>query len=339
MHTLALLSSMLHSTAALRAARWAPVRRCAAALMSGDAPAAPQGSLAALLQASVDRHAQRRQGLLGKPPASTRLLRLAEATPADWRTIIDALAPRTRSNKLWRLEAALRRRRAGLHVVVENLADPHNAAAVTRAAEGLGVQHLHCIESVNGFAPAIEAFGNDYNEDAWRWLTIHRYASAAECAAALRARGLRLYASDCPTAEGADGADGDGSAAAAAGEGAGFITAKRTSGVRAAPLCELDLRAAGGTALAFGSERRGVSRELLEAADGAFYLPMVGFTQSFNIGVALAMSLAEAVASGAFPEGTLSEDARAELLGRWLLRDCKEARAVLLQAGLEFSDF
>ena len=38
-------------------------------------------------------------------------------------------------------------------------------------------------------------------------------------------------------------------------------------------------------ALVFGNERRGVSPALLAAADATFYLPMAGFTQSFNISV------------------------------------------------------
>ena len=32
-------------------------------------------------------------------------------------------------------------------------------------------------------------------------------------------------------------------------------------------------------------------------------------------------------------------DEQAELLGRWLMRDIKAARGLLLQAGLEFEDF
>ena len=95
----------------------------------------------------------------------------------------------------------------------------------------------------------------------------------------------------------------------------------------------------GGVALAFGNERRGCSRALVAAGDGTFFLPMSGFTQSFNIGVAVAMSLAAAIDSGAFPMGTLSEDERAELLGRWLIRDMKAAPSLLLQVGLEFEDF
>ena len=94
-----------------------------------------------------------------------------------------------------------------------------------------------------------------------------------------------------------------------------------------------------GAALVLGNERRGVSRTLVEAADGAFFLPMSGFTQSFNVGVACGMSLGAAVATGRFAEGTLDDDEQAELLGRWLLRDIKAAHGLLAQAGVVFEDF
>jgi hypothetical protein len=78
-----------------------------------------------------------------------------------------------------------------------------------------------------------------------------------------------------------------------------------------------------GVAVVFGNERRGVSRAFIERADHAFFLPMAGLTQSFNISVAAAMSLYALLATGHFPEGTLSDDERTELLGRWLLRDVR----------------
>jgi tRNA (guanosine-2'-O-)-methyltransferase len=105
------------------------------------------------------------------------------------------------------------------------------------------------------------------------------------------------------------------------------------------PIDNLDFRAKRGTALVFGNERRGVSRAFIEFADAPFYIPMAGLTQSFNISVAVAMSLYAAIASGQFPEGSLTEEDRYELLGRWLLRDVKAARPLLLkEAGLEFAD-
>lgn len=51
------------------------------------------------------------------------------------------------------------------------------------------------------------------------------------------------------------------------------------------------------------------------------------------------MSLYSAIASGAFPEGTLSRDEQLAILGRWLLRDIKAARSILMDVGIEFIDF
>jgi tRNA (guanosine-2'-O-)-methyltransferase len=45
------------------------------------------------------------------------------------------------------------------------------------------------------------------------------------------------------------------------------------------------------TAIAFGNEKDGISDELLALSDGAVKIPMQGFTQSFNISVAAALSL------------------------------------------------
>ena len=66
---------------------------------------------------------------------------------------------------------------------------------------------------------------------------------------------------------------------------------------------------------------------------------MCGFTQSFNVSVAAALSLQAVIASGAFPVGSMSEGERAAVLGRWMLRDVKAARPVLRRAGIEFIDF
>jgi len=290
-----------------------------------------------------------------------RQLRLKDAQPDDWRLVIDALAPFIREVRVRRMERTLLRRRRDLHLVVENVNDPYNAQSVCRTAEALGVQNLHVIESVCPFqlpasaasATARGALGReDASDAAGRWITVRKYESAEACVAALREQGLRIFVSDCPTADEEDG-EGEGSAQRAEHvpshdnkpkhEGMGFVVANRAAGV-AVPIDELDWGSCfcdgrAGAALVFGNERRGVSRVLVDDADGAFYLPMSGFTQSFNVGVALAMSLHAAVRTGLFPVGTLGEDEQAELLGRWLLRDIKAARGLLQQAGLEFADF
>ena len=92
-------------------------------------------------------------------------------------------------------------------------------------------------------------------------------------------------------------------------------------------------------AIVLGNERRGVSRALVERSDAAFYLPMCGLTQSFNISVAAAVALYAVLSSGSFPQGSLDEEEQVELLGKWLLRDVKAAKPLLRKAGIEFVDF
>ena len=338
---------------------------------------------------SLDRHAQRQQRRSTLVAGEPRLLTLSEATPDDWRHVVDALAPFMREKRVRTLEHTLSLRRAGLHLVVENVQDPLNAASVVRTAEGLGVQYVHVIESVSEFqlptsesqASSRGAIGRvgESGAGSGRHVTIERYGSARECVAALRARGLRIFVSDCPTAEEGDDEESDGAgsgrssaeppapptlrerlqanrqraleqqagpekAAPTKREGMAWVVAKRGDARTAAAIGDLDFAACfegdgRGAALVFGNERRGCSRALTELSDASFYLPMSGFTQSFNIGVALSMSLAAAIGTGHFQTGGLTEDVRAELLGRWLLRDVKASRSLLALAGIEFEDF
>ena len=52
-----------------------------------------------------------------------------------------------------------------------------------------------------------------------------------------------------------------------------------------------DFELKGKTALFFGTERDGLSKEVLESADGSLKIPMVGFTESLNISVSAAIIL------------------------------------------------
>lgn len=275
--------------------------------------------------------------------ADNQRLSLSDAQPADWARIVEALRPFVKDNRMERLSRVVGSRRAGLHLVLENIHDPHNAAAVLRTAEGLGIQHVHIVETINEFqVPAQPARTEGRGAQKGvamgcsRWLSIRRYRSSLECVEALRAQGVSVFASDCPPSE-SDSAE----AILAAGGGkvgGEFRHALRTQ-CPARPLGELPISTGEVVALVFGNERRGVSSRFLEAADATFYLPMAGFTQSFNISVAAAIALQAALATGAFPEGTLSGEQQAEVLGRWLLRDVKAARPILRQHGIDLVDF
>ena len=260
-------------------------------------------------------------------------LQLEHASTADWARVAHALAPFSRENRLQRLQEILQKRRGGIHLVLENVADPFNCAAVLRTAEGLGVQHIHVIESVSEFRlPAGEtssasrgALGN-VAMGASRWLSVHKYRHSFDCYDELRRLGVRIVASDCPPSESEEE------------NGVGWETQKARE-FSASPIDEIDFPKGEGVAIVLGNERRGVSRALVERSDAAFYLPMCGLTQSCNISVAAAVALYAVLSSGSFPQGSLDEEEQVELLGKWLLRDVKAAKPLLRKAGIEFVDF
>ena len=302
------------------------MRLMAAALLAAARPAR------LILRPIVPRGARM---LAAATDGNLRRVLTHDATHADWSGAVAALGPFARGSRLTRLNEVLSRRRGGLHVVLENVADPYNTAAILRTVEGLGVQHVHIIESIApsgsqspGRKPGKRAQRN-VAAGAARWLTVHQYRSPVDCCARLKELDLRILASDCPPCE-LDVAEGF--VVESRLEEAGFAAAR--------PIDATMMEPGRGVAIVFGNERRGVTRAFVERADEAFFLPMVGLTQSFNISVAVAMTLYAAIATGHFPEGTLTEEERIELLGRWLLRDVKAARQILRsEAKLEFADF
>lgn len=271
---------------------------------------------------------------------------LTELEPADWQRIVDELSPFTlNQRRTQRLEETLAKRRGGLHLVLENVADPFNAAAALRTAEGLGVQHVHVIESIGNFhvpstTKANRGSLNQVALGASRWLSLSRYTSSLACFEELRRLKLHVVASDCPSAD-EEGAEVSSEREMLLRERAGVgARGGREPAASAQPIEELELPADRGLAVVFGNERRGVSRAILEHSDACFYLPMSGLTQSFNISVAVAVSLYALLSTGKYPEGSLTQEQRTELLGRWLLRDVKAAKPILrARAGLDLLDF
>lgn len=135
--------------------------------------------------------------------------------------------------------------------VVEGLYDQGNVSAVMRSAEALGYQSLHIAETQENFKIA-----NRVTQGADKWLDVCRWATTRGCVTWLRAHGYRVLAMCMDDAR---------------------------------PIAEVEFETP--AALCFGSERDGVSTELLELADGRVVIPMPGFTRSFNISVAAGLAL------------------------------------------------
>ena len=159
-------------------------------------------------------------------------------------------------NRLKRFEDVLQHRTRHLTVVLEDIYQPHNAAAVLRSCDCFGIQDVHVIENQNKF----EA-NPDVELGSAKWITMHKYnaqkENTADCIASLKKNGYKIvvtspHKNDCSIAE-------------------------------------LDIT--NKTALFFGTEMRGATPVAFEQADAFVKIPMVGFTESLNISVSAAVTL------------------------------------------------
>jgi tRNA (guanosine-2'-O-)-methyltransferase len=196
-----------------------------------------------------------------------------------------------------RIDEVVAQRTRTLTVVMEAFCDPQNVNAVLRTCDAFGVQEIHVVEGP--MKPYDRNKKISQNVD--KWLDVVRWTSTAECLGALRARGYAVYVTHL----------GDGSV------GLG------------------DLSFAGKVALVFGNESRGVSDEALALADARFAIPMRGFSQSLNVSVAAAVSLAHAVQRREAERGRhgdLSEEDARALRDRFYVLAVKQ-RARIAKAG------
>lgn len=143
-------------------------------------------------------------------------------------------------------------RLAGLVAVCENFANPHNAAAILRTCEALGILNVFIIEELVPFEPS-----RAITQGAEKWLLIKRFRRAEKAFSELKEKGYRIYAA---------------------------VPEKGSIPVEELPVEEP-------LALVFGNEKEGVSEKVLGFCDGTFKVPMWGFVESFNVSVAAAISL------------------------------------------------
>ena len=168
---------------------------------------------------------------------------------ADPAAVCATLAPLLLDERRARIDEAAAARLGGLRVVIENLHDPHNGAAVLRSAEAFGIQRVDVIESVEPFR-----FSSVVTQGCEKWLDVVRHPTLAEAVAAMRADGFALYAAVPDAAVTVD-----------------------------------DLDFARPAAVMMGNEHAGLTSEAIAAADVVFGIPMPGMTRSLNLSVATAL--------------------------------------------------
>jgi tRNA (guanosine-2'-O-)-methyltransferase len=171
--------------------------------------------------------------------------------PISAARVIELLSPLVLDERRERIERAVAGRTRSVIAVIESLSDPHNASAILRTCDALGVHEVHAIES-----QAHVQLTTRVTKGAEKWMDLRRYAEPAQCAKALQARGYSLFVAD--------------------------MRATKT-------LAQVASTAK--VALAFGNEHAGISDELRACADGAFAITMQGMVESFNVSVAAGIAL------------------------------------------------
>lgn len=180
-------------------------------------------------------------------------------------------------------------------IVLENIHDPHNAAAALRNCDAFGIQEVHVIfETEKMFNP--EKLGKLTSASANKWLTVKTWTSTSECFAALKKEGYLIVATAIDkTAQSFDSFK--------------LPTTK--------------------TAFVFGNEGFGITDTAKKSADILTYIPMYGFVDSLNLSVTVGI-VAHRIREirNSLQQCQYSSSESQELAQKWITRDEEERRRV-----------
>lgn len=203
-----------------------------------------------------------------------------------------ALAPLLGEERRQRIEEVVEARLGSLTVLVENLHDPRNGAAVLRSCEAFGLQTVHVVEAAERFR-----FSSEVSQGCEKWMDVERHATFAAAKARLHSEGFALYA-----------ALPDGKV----------------------PLEALDFSRP--AAIVVGNEHSGLTSDAIALADVPFAIPMAGMTRSLNLSVATALIVSHASArrrAALGRAGDLDDAARATLRARFYAASVRGAEGVV----------
>ena len=153
-------------------------------------------------------------------------------------------------NRKERFLEVLKNRTNHFTIAIEDVFQLHNTSAVMRSCEVFGIQELNVIE---------EKFGKRIDKEiamgAQKWVDVNRFNAVQDCIDTLKGKGYQIIAT--------------------------------TPHNDSCLIHEFDISKK--SALFFGTERDGLSQEIIDQADGYLKIPMVGFTESLNISVSAAI--------------------------------------------------
>jgi tRNA (guanosine-2'-O-)-methyltransferase len=185
------------------------------------------------------------------------------------------------------VERAVAHRQFDLTIVLENVHDEHNVAAVLRSCDAVGIDEVHLVYHSGQTLPV---FGKKTSGGARKWVRQHKHDSVEDCFRHLHSQGYTIYATKLDE--------------------------------RAVSLYDVDFTKK--VALVFGNEHSGVSDTAAKLADGMMIIPQVGMVQSLNISVACAVSVFEASrqrrVAGMYDSPQLDAEGYEIMVREWLQR-------------------
>ncbi|MCF4102772.1 RNA methyltransferase [Gillisia sp. M10.2A] len=183
-------------------------------------------------------------------------------------------------------EKVLNERTNHITVATEDVYQLHNTSAVIRSCDVFGVQNVHVIEEKNQ-----KKIDREIAMGAQKWVSLNRHDSTADCITDLREKGYKIVATTPH-----DGAE---------------------------VLTNFDITEP--CAIFFGTEKDGLSDEVLSKADAFLKIPMYGFTESLNISVSAAIILQQLTGKlrSSSVDWKLSETDKIETKFEWLSKSFK----------------
>lgn len=153
-------------------------------------------------------------------------------------------------NRKERFQQVLFKRTNHFTIAMEDIFQLHNTSAVMRSCEVFGIQQLNVIEE--RYTKSID---KEIAMGAQKWVDVNRFDSISGCISSMKSKGYQIIATTPHEND-----------------------------------CDLDdFDISKPSALFFGTERDGLSEEVLQNADGFLKIPMAGFTESLNISVSAAI--------------------------------------------------
>jgi tRNA (guanosine-2'-O-)-methyltransferase len=212
------------------------------------------------------------------PPNSSEIVLAAQEQQAAMAT----------PDRFQRMQAVARNRQTGLMVVMEDVWNPHNLAAIARSCDAFGVQQIaYTVQNQLDYDPLAVTAATSASASKWLDYRIFEMNSV-EALQIIKAEGWYLVAT--------------------------------VLSEKAVALQEMDFTQYDKLALLVGNEKNGLSQAAQDMADAHIVIPMVGMIRSFNVSVATALTLFEVTRQrqNSDRDFRLSSSESDALIQRWL---------------------